>query len=233
MALFSEQRCLNCFGAVMPPFGWQDIFFQRKKSYLCVQCEANLERISGPVCSFCFRELNRLAPEYVVDGVCLDCVRWKMSTKCFLDGNTSLFHYNEFLKDIIARIKYRGDYELFKIFSGLIQLRKVDVVVPIPLSRERHLERGFNQAEAIGVLGGTEMVVALNRIHSEKQAKKDREARLAGVQVFSANAIDVSGKSVLLLDDIYTTGRTLQYAAEVLKEDCGACTVHSFTLIRG
>ncbi len=233
MTFFPVQYCLNCHSETTRMFSWGDLLFDRKATYLCARCDENLMRISGETCSVCSRELVRLASEYVADGICLDCIKWRQSKYCFLDGNTSLFHYNQFLKEVIARIKYRGDYELLKIFTPYLQKMVYDAVIPIPLSDERHLERGFNQAEAIGVIAGYPLVFALHRVHSEKQAKKDRLTRLKGEQVFRANTIDLTGKSVLLLDDIYTTGRTLQYAAQVLKEECGADVVDSFTLIRG
>lgn len=78
---------------------------------------------------------------------------------------------------------------------------------------------------------GFETFDALVRIHGEKQSKKSREERIHLKQVFKVNQ-DVSGKVILLIDDIYTTGSTLHHAAHALME-AGAKSVSSFTLARG
>ena len=71
----------------------------------------------------------------------------------YLQKNQSLYHYNEFLQNVIARFKFRGDYVIARIFSEKIQhilsQQEVHLLVPIPLSPERLQERCFNQAEAL------------------------------------------------------------------------------------
>ena len=144
--------------------------------------------------------------------------------------------YNDFLKEIIARYKFRGDYILAKAFSLFIKERlkdkHFDYLVPIPLSGERLYERGFNQSAALIHEAGYTAKELLQRIHSEKQSKKSRQERIHQKQVFELLPADIKNKSILLIDDIYTTGSTLYHAAKVLKTG-GAASIYSLTLARG
>jgi competence protein ComFC len=104
--------------------------------------------------------------------------------------------------------------------------------VPIPLSNERLYERGFNQAEAILVEAGFPPTHLLTRIHSEKQSKKTRSERIHLPQVFQIfDEINLEGKMIVLVDDVYTTGSTLRHAAKLLKR-AGAHHIQSITLAR-
>jgi len=216
------------------PFSWATLFFDQKMQLLCDRCQECLEQIIGERCITCSRLLSQLSADHYQDQVCLDCMKWSESGRKFLDSNHSFFVYNEFLKDMMARAKYRGDYILLKVFAQYFRKSVLpgSVVVPIPLSEERHLERGFNQAEAIGTLACIEMIHALTRVHNEKQAKKNRAERLNNAQVFQTNGIDLTGCRVTLLDDIYTTGATLNLAAQELKQTAGAVEVRSLTIAR-
>ncbi|WP_282141045.1 ComF family protein [Cytobacillus oceanisediminis] len=153
-----------------------------------------------------------------------------------LDKNHSIFSYDDFLKETIARYKFRGDYILAKAFSPYIkkwlQPCQFDFIIPIPLSPERLYDRGFNQSEALIREAGFPSADLIKRTHSEKQSKKSRYERIHIQQVFELRSnINVEKKRILLADDIYTTGSTLYHAARMLKQ-AGASSVISFTLAR-
>jgi competence protein ComFC len=211
------------------------LFSPEKEQLLCSICEGRLEKISGDCCKMCCRSFSQLDEQFRHGDLCNDCVRWEADPKWsdFLDQNFSLFHYNDFLKEVIARFKFRGDYIIAKAFTEPLkqELSKLtfDYLVPIPLSEERLYERGFNQAEALLAAAGFPPTPLLTRIHSEKQSKKSRTERIHVPQVFQVSE-SVSGK-ILLVDDIYTTGSTLRHAAKILKE-AGAERTQSFTLAR-
>lgn len=240
-ALFDHkvEKCLVCNNQVDSGFGWSDILFERPSLNLCSSCEKKLIKITGDTCRLCGRELRQLSTEHYQGDNCMDCIRWQKNKLQYLDGNTSIFNYNDFMKEIISRIKYRGDYKLMRIFKELIKeqvkfLKNEEfIIIPIPLSEERHVERGFNQAEAFGKACGFKMVNALTRIHSEKQSKKSRSERLRSEQVFRLESFDLGDKKILLLDDIYTTGTTLQHASQILKMYGSAKEVWSLTIARG
>lgn len=232
-------HCLVCFMQIIPKVGWQDLVSPEKPLILCDTCKAKLQEIEGRTCQICGRPLQSLEPQFIEGEHCSDCTRWEKNPQwqgC-LRKNQSLFMYNEFLREIIARYKFRGDYILARLFSEkVLQMtmrQKADSLVPIPLSPERLQERGFNQAEAILLEAGLSPANILKRIHSEKQSKKSRHQRIHVEQVFQLKTgVTVTGKKILLIDDIYTTGSTLRHAAKILIEH-GADSVSSLTIARG
>lgn len=231
--------CLLCEEETNRQMTWRQFFKLVEPPLLCGKCLQPFERITGECCRLCSRPLAALDASFIVDGVCRDCVRWEKESlyKGVLSGNVSLYTYNEAMKAFIARFKYRGDYLLAKAFAEEVRqaARKIphDMVVPVPLSEERLHERGFNQAEALAREAGMKPVNVLERSHAEKQSKKSREERLRGAQVFRLKEnSSVHRKTILLTDDIYTTGATVRHTAYVLKQ-AGAAGVTSLTLARG
>ncbi|MCR2822350.1 ComF family protein [Lederbergia panacisoli] len=231
--------CLYCDTLIMNEMDWIKLIFPKRESPLCYKCKEKLEPITENLCDVCSRPLKDLDSKFVANHTCLDCVRWELDArwKGSLDKNVSIYVYNDFLKDLIARFKFRGDYELAKAFSPEIsaQLKSLehDLLVAIPLSDERLKERGFNQSEAFARETGFVTWDILIRTHSEKQSKKSREERLSQQRVFQIKQPSiVQGKNILLLDDIYTTGSTLRQAAKILKQ-AGAAQVRSLTIARG
>lgn len=231
-----SEFCLFCHEEITSQTNWSSFFTSPTESYLCRVCEEQLIEIEGETCEICNRPLRKLDPQYVINRRCLDCVRWEEDEEWggYLQKNTSLYLYNDFLKDIISQYKFRGDYILAKIFSTKIQQKFLSdtLIVPIPLSKERQFERGFNQSEALIVEAGQSPTHLLERTHGEKQSKKSRHDRIHIPQVFQLKeGRDISNKDILLIDDIYTTGSTLRHAAKILMK-AGAESVSSLTLAR-
>lgn len=230
--------CLFCEQKMAPDFSWKQLFVPLRSALLCQWCKDQLRPITGRICKVCCRSLETFTIAREND-TCYDCIRWEKHKQWqgMIDKNVSLYEYNNFLKEFFARFKYRGDYVLAKAFSlevnQLIRSLDFDIAVPIPLSKERLYERGFNQAKAIATEARIVTTDLLSRTHTEKQAKKSRMERIKLRQVFKAKTVEkLTGKTILLIDDIYTTGSTVRHAARALKE-VGAHRVLSFTLARG
>ncbi|AOH57120.1 hypothetical protein ABE28_022475 [Peribacillus muralis] len=229
------RRCLVCDEAMKDALTWRNLLKPLEAKAICKGCEGKLERITGKRCSFCSRSL---AGNYSSGDICFDCTRWESDEQWsgYLSKNISLFHYNEHLKGIIAKYKYRGDYALAEIFvpymREILEDMEYDLITCIPLSDERLKERGFNQAQALADLLGLRTVELLTRIDTEKQSKKSRHERMTLPQVFQIAKKDLlRNQSILVIDDIYTTGTTLRQAAKALKK-AGAKAVSSITLSR-
>ncbi|TYS15168.1 ComF family protein [Rossellomorea vietnamensis] len=232
-------HCLDCHSEIEYNMTWNSFLFTPKERWLCGKCEVQLQFIAGEGCSICSRPLSLLEPQHIKEGNCLDCLRWEQDPQWrgVLTKNTSLFLYNEYMKTYLARFKYRGDYTLSKAFAANIKeavsAMNTSIIVPIPLSPERLKERGFNQAEALAKEAGLQTQHLLIRKHSEKQSKKSRHERIHSETVFdlSPDELNINNQSILLIDDIYTTGTTLRHAAQCLKQ-AGAKQVCSLTLAR-
>lgn len=217
----------------MPAFTWKS-FLLLNDDRLCVACKNDLVKIELPICPTCGRAQSN-------DQMCQDCDRWNErpdSTKVLLK-NRSVYTYNELMKDVLARFKFRGDTALVELFKRDVQAafkhsfsKKEQLLIPIPLSHERLKERGFNQSVIIASLIGKPILQPLVKIHQSKQSKKKKNERLDQKGLFQIKHTDVIvQRDIILVDDIYTTGATIYDAARILK-DAGAKSVSSFTLIR-
>ncbi|GIO26437.1 ComF family protein [Ornithinibacillus bavariensis] len=225
-------NCLWCHEAIILDVNWLNILIPSVPRNLCDTCASNLEKINGKRCRKCSRIANI--------EVCEDCTKWEKYYQGYdvLEFNYSIFQYNEHIKKIIAKWKYRGDYELGNIFNETFKQEFVKkfshlknaVVVPIPLSRERLEERCFNQAEMLADFLQIPKVDILTRVHGEKQSKKTRQERIISKNPFSIQ--QNLNKYAILVDDIYTTGTTLRHAAKLLQMN-GCPRVFSYTLVRG
>lgn len=229
-------NCLNCGDGLVEMMSWRGLFYTEPQ-FLCEECNKQLVKIEGKRCLACSRSLDDLSTEFIKGDVCLDCHRWEVDPewKGILHQNFSLYFYNDFLKEYLAKYKYRGDYVLAKAFSHPIKTyltKEYDLIIPIPLSDERLYERGFNQSTVLLEEAEVRPSNILTRAHSEKQSKKTRSERLQQKQVFQLVKSDLNDTSILLFDDIYTTGTTLRQAAKLLRE-AGAAEVSSLTLARG
>ncbi|MFS0783695.1 ComF family protein [Bacillus sp. 1P06AnD] len=230
--MFKKLICLYCGAVFEAAYSWETLFVF-DQPLLCQECYGKMERIEGACCRIC----SRVMPEQG-ETLCHDCERWEQDNrwKGTLSGNTSLYAYNDFMKELIALYKYRGDVALANLFADDLrkQLKKWKgaLICPVPLSEERMQERGFNQSEELIKAAGHSPVLLLNRSHSEKQSKKSRRQRIELPQIFTCRHNSaITSKHIVLVDDIYTTGSTLRHAAELLIQ-AGASSVHSLTVAR-
>jgi len=225
-------HCYICFEEIVGTKTWNTLFLPGKQKNICSTCESYLEFVPDQKCKRCSR------PSKV--EVCPDCKKWdlKFENNDPLAYNISLFLYNEFLREVISTWKYRGDYVMIKSFRQMfVEFFKTvftecddAILVPIPLSEERALERGFNQSLQLAQFLSKDVKEVFVRVHSEKQAKKSRQERIKMPNPFQVRT--TVRQPVILIDDIYTTGSTLRQAAKLLKEN-GCPKVYSYTLIRG
>lgn len=204
--LFFPKLCLTCGNRLLS-----------HENYLCINCWHDL-----PVTNFHKKSDNKVAQLF-----------WG---RVPIENATSFFAYKKGsrYRELIYNIKYRGQKELgFETGKrfGLILLnateyRKVDVVVPVPLHPRKLKKRGFNQSEwiASGIAEALEKPVSGNNLHrkvfTSTQTKKNRFERFKNVDgIFAIKSTDqFAGKHVLLVDDVVTTGSTLEACAvELLK----------------
>lgn len=225
--------CLLCQQEIITEINWRNIFAIKEETVICASCKKQYKRITGSRCSRCSRPIK--------DIVCSDCIKWET----FYQGNdpltknVSIYEYDEHMKDFITKWKYRGDYILAEIFREPFRqafrqhfANRVNdyAIVPIPLSEERLNVRAFNQAYMLASFLSAEPIECFIRIHNEKQSKKTRYERLMTKNPFTLK--ERIKKPTILVDDIYTTGRTLRHAASLLRAS-GCPKVYSYTLIRG
>ena len=127
-----------------------------------------------------------------------------------------LYYYNEEIKRLIADFKLENRRGLGKEIAYLIKVplknllleKKIDVILPVPISKEREKERGFNQVEEL--LDNCK--IEYQRIRREKNTKHRKENIY---NAFKNEKLNIEGKNILIVDDIVTTGSTIR---EMIKE---------------
>jgi len=196
----------------------------------CAACRTPLRHpLSGAVCDDCWTSL-RLAPP-LLDLLHADRgVDWA----CAVD------RYEGRMKEVIHALKYerrrsiaRPLGELMKM-TGAPILKDADLVVPVPLHPRREYQRGFNQAEDLALHLGPPVVRLLARLkHTRSQIELPADERHQNVQDafgYRPSAIGVP-RVVVLVDDVSTTGATLEACAQVLKS-AGVKEVRALTAAR-
>lgn len=187
--------------------------------------------------------------------LCLDChgllaPHWqKAAYKPELDESYFIFDYkkDKLAKNLIRALKYNFVKEIGKTFGVALEkecvnIKKLgcDLIVPIPLHKKRLRERGFNQSALVAQKIGEilEKPVAENilkrkayrRPQAEIKKRAKRGENIKGTfECANEFCTTIKGKTILLVDDVATTGATLKECARVLK-NAGAAKVLSFTL---
>lgn len=214
---------------------------QKEGTYLCEDCQATIE-ISEHFYCLC-KEPIRLPQA----GKCLKC-----STKALNGLYFGTNYQKSLIKELIQNFKYEPFVrELKEVLSGFItthfDISGVDknsfsdsLLIPIPLDRKRIRWRGFNQAEEISkelsVALGTPLIKdVLFKIKTTlPQAELSGLAREENIKraFVVKNPEKIKGKKILLVDDVYTSGATMEEAAQVLKKEA-AKEVWGIAVARG
>lgn len=183
-----------------------------------------LHPVTEPLCKKCGKPLSVREAEY-----CPDCER----KKHFYTRGRAALEYDSLMRESIGRFKYnnRREYgnfyvqELLDICGPAVRSWNVDLLIPIPLHKSRRRKRGFNQAELIAKGLGRELGIPVSancllrtRKTSPQKELNDQERKNNLKNAFQVVDYDVKFKKVLLIDDIYTTGSTIDAAASVLLE---------------
>ncbi|HFU4218753.1 TPA: ComF family protein [Streptococcus suis] len=201
------------------------IFFGKAQSGVCHACLATFEKIAEQHCPHCFKSGE--------EGSCKDCHNWLRQGKSV--SHTAIFQYNEAMAAYFSRYKFQGDYVLRKIFARELREALADfsdyTIVPIPLSQERLEERGFNQVTGLLDAAKIPYQELLGKRDSKKQSSKSREERLETEQTFYLLDEKNLPEKILLIDDIYTTGATIQLAKSLFMKT-GQKEIKTFSLCR-
>jgi ComF family protein len=189
-----------------------------------------------PLCVRCGDPLPSWRTMSVAAGLCARCRRRpSVLTRCRAIGP-----YEGALRAILHAMKYAGCRSVARELgrrmrnAGGDMLSEASIVVPVPLHRRRRRARGFNQAADLAQHLGLPVVEALRRRRAT-QSQTDLPAAKRHANVRGAFAIrrgvDVAGLRIVLVDDVSTTGATLESCARVLRE-AGALDVSALTAAR-
>lgn len=163
----------------------------------------------------------------------LKCYRERIiySPNNFCDFMMNLYEYKGIIKNQIWKFKFREAKYIGKTFAELISLKikelklEFDVIIPVPISVKRYLERGYNQSYEVSKYIGKFLnkKVLKNILIKIKNNKRQSDLNIEERKINTIGVYDVicpekiKGKKVLLVDDIYTTGATVNECAKILK----------------
>lgn len=212
-------RCCNC---------------DRVGVVFCPECESSIKPLAGNLCAICGYPLRSNK------WICQKCA----SEKPPYESMRSWGSHEGALRHAVHALKYRRDLDLGHFFaSRLVELvRKeawqIDLVVPVPLSPGHLKQRGYNQSACISqnlawLLGLPHSSTSIKRVkETQEQITLDVNERFMNLcDAFYANAATLEKKRVLIVDDVITTGATMQNCAKAV-QNSGAETVYGISVAR-
>ena len=223
--LFFPKRCAVCDGIL--PWGQKEI---------CEECKKKIYYSAGSVCFKCGKPVKE-EEEY-----CYDCKR----KEHYFNQGAALFPY-EYIRLSLYRFKYSGRMEYAGFYGRQMayyfeEKRKQwnpQALVPVPLHRKKLRKRGYNQAELIarelskywGIPVITNLVVRCKNTRPMKEiVGTDRQNNLK--KAFKLGTNDVKLNTIIIIDDIYTTGSTIDAIAKVCRK-AGIANIYFLTVSIG
>jgi len=224
LKLIFPDFCLNCRVAT--------------ESYgLCAECFKQIDFIGDNACLKCGIEF---ATKDNFEKICAACIKEPAA----FDSHISCVAYKSVIAKIIIDYKYH-DQQIFHQFLVNLLIQKVrlfkndfELISPIPMHWRKLFSRDFNQSDYLAKsLANSEskqfcraLVKSKNTAPQMTLGLKERQKNLKGAIEFNQQQ-DIKGKSILLIDDVYTTGSTLNECAKILKKN-GATKVLCLTIAR-
>ncbi|MBI3913825.1 MAG: ComF family protein [Chloroflexi bacterium] len=200
--------------------------------WFCDACQTSIQKIGAPICPRCGRPLTH--------SPCPYCQREPLH----IDGTRALAFFEDKMREAIHAFKYNRRVELAPIFAAQMdnylraQQIPFDVLMPVPLHPAREKARGYNQSLLLARELQARRAVALwdrdlMRVRAtQPQVELDAAERRDNVRDAFAASARVRGRQILLIDDVCTTGATMDACSVALKQQ-GAQSVWGLALARG
>lgn len=212
------------------------------KNISCILCNKPIKKINTySLCKDCFKELN-----FIQDG-CIKCGKpiiyhslekldlcgcsYCFNKSFYFDKAISCIEYSDISKSMILGFKYKNKTYMAKYISNIMKEKldleniKFDYITFVPLHKKRMRKRGFNQSEKIAkelakmidipILDCIYRKLNTNRLYNLN--RKERKIELKNAFLVKENINYANGKNILLIDDIFTTGSTVNEISKLLK----------------
>jgi ComF family protein len=230
----------------MPKSLWQAAcsFFQITADFIyppcCLVCKTRLKNSKELVCRNCWESFPKLSQPFIPVNVLLPAPVW-------FETSLALFQFDDNIQHVIHYFKYRGfrrlgtDFgrRLALLYHDILPFTGVDALIPVPLHRVRLRERGYNQSAILArsIAANTKWPVWSDVLfrtrYTQPQVKMSHHRRLKNVMdAFAVKAPDrVRNTHIVLVDDVLTTGSTLNECARTLRI-AGAKRIDCLTIVR-
>lgn len=220
-------RCIACYTLTQGEYD------------LCGECFKSYEFINKPYCNSCGVPFVLNIPD---DILCNSCNYGKLH---FTKGR-SLFVFNDSSKKLIYKFKFNDQIHNAKYFAKLLcnkypeLIETSDIIAPVPMHRFKRVVRLYNPSQILAKsiynrfpkLQFMPDLLVKSR-YTKPQRKLRKEERLGNLRdsIQFNSKYDIKGKNILLVDDVFTTGTTINYCSNILKAN-KAATIKFFTIAR-
>lgn len=206
---------------------------------ICTQCEEHIPFVTEPYCMKCGKPMRQ---EEERKEYCFDC----MKTEHKFERNYSLLVYEKRTKKSLYRFKYQNKREfvtwytkaLYERYYKEIQWIRPDYIIPVPIHKKKKRQRGYNQAELLTrqlsinsniPQYSNGLIRVIDTLPQKELNNKQRYYNLRNAFAIG-NLPEEKGQIILLVDDIYTTGATLDACSSLLLERGYAKKVYTMTI---
>ena len=152
----------------------------------------------------------------------------------YFDEHIYIFQYEGIIRRLILKYKFKEEAYLYKTFVNFLlknkklfeKIKKYDTIIPVPISKKRYKIRGYNQSELIGKELAKKLKINIeteylfkvkNIIEQSKLSKEERTKNIQGVYKLIKKE-KIKNKKILLIDDVYTTGSTVNECSKILRK---------------
>lgn len=219
------QRLINKVIRILYPrkcMGCSTFISIDKDAYLCDICYKDFQREFDNACQICGRNIQH-------KGRCLSC----NTAKLHFDKGYSVLVYKNSVREAILKFKYKGKFNyaqyLGKILCSYCTTNSIDgydYITAVPLHKDRYKQRGYNQAKLLGKILAKHtntpykdlLIRYKNTLPQNALNKSQREKNIKN-SFGLINNINLHSKNILIVDDIFTTGSTINECAKILKKN--------------
>lgn len=193
---------------------------KNQDAWICPACAESLRPIGEPRCKKCGKALEKEEAEY-----CQDCQR----TRHVYEQGIGIFTYDERMKDSLMKWKYGGRRDYGEFYGraaafygqGYVKQWGIQGIIPVPLHKRKERQRGFNQAAMVAEIMGQKWNIPVYEGCLRKVTQTEAQKKLGAAQrrlnlkgSFAGTPGEWGLRRVLLVDDVYTTGSTIDAAAK-------------------
>lgn len=184
----------------------------------CLMCNERNIKLNGFICENCYNNLEILHREISIDSPYVDRIYYSLT-------------YNRFIRHMIKKYKYNGKNYLYKPFGQIILTTyykiniKVDKIAYVPMDRRKEAMRGYNQGKLLAdyVSKKTDKPIINNLVKIKSTKEQSHSSKVDRIKNLKdsfrvKNREDINNLRILLIDDIITTGATMEECSRVLLE---------------